>query len=88
MRQKATVKYDHQDICHVGENYNGYHPYGNSVTFHKEDGTLLRWLTVMTPHRVSQVELHIGETLEISYKVRGKDDGGRIWIENVRFLKA
>lgn len=86
-RKKDIVFYDHEDIKHVAEIYTGYHPYGNSVMFHKSDGTPLRWLTVMSPYKASQVELHIGETIEISYTSRGKDDMGREWIENVRFLK-
>lgn len=87
VRKKAVVSYDHKDISHIGETYKGYHPYGSSVYFRKEDGTTLKWLTVLSPHRVSQVELHIGETVEISYSTRGFDDRGQEWIENVRFLK-
>lgn len=86
-RKTAKVSYQFQDVKLVGESYNGYHPHGHCVTFHKEDGTRLKWLTVLSPNRASQVELRVGETATISYSTRGLDDRGEEWVENVRFLK-
>lgn len=87
LRKKAIVHYDHEDIRLIGETYKGYHPQGHRVVFHLEDGTVLYWLTVLSPSKVSQVELNIGETVEISYTDKGVDDRQGKWIQNVRFLK-
>lgn len=88
MRKREVVYYGYNDISHVGEYRGRYHPYGNMVYFKKEDGETLYWNTILSPNRVSQVEKHTNEKVEISYDLLGNDELGRMHISHVRFLRT
>lgn len=87
MRKRAKVTYSYDSISLIGE-YNGkYHPNGNMVYFKTESGETLYWNTLLFTHRVSQVEKHVGEWIEITYTPLNKDESGRQYIGNVRFIR-
>lgn len=87
MRKRAFVNYKEDDIYPVGE-YNGkYHPYGCVVSFKLQDETYLKWNTIVSPNKVSQVELNTHKDVMISYTDCGTDELGRKMIKNVCFIK-